>query len=75
MKTADTSTEYEKAWAETDAPAKPAKVAVLGNGMVDAAATAVNSRDYKLHVEEAKSLGEKPMTQEEFVKKSSSKKA
>jgi len=70
MKTPDPAKEYEAAWAEGDAPVK---TAVLGSGMLNSAAKAMNGRAYKLHLEESKAAGDKPMTAEEFAKQQGGK--
>lgn len=41
--------------------------AALGSGMVQMAAQVMQSRPYQLHVQEAKSLGQQPMTPEQFM--------
>lgn len=41
--------------------------APLGSGMARQAANAMLSRPYRLHVEEAKALGQQPMTPQEFA--------
>lgn len=38
----------------------------LGSGMVNQAAGTMLGRPYQMHVEEAKSLGQKPLTPQEF---------
>lgn len=44
-----------------------ARQSALGGGMARQAANVMLSRPYRMHVEEAKALGQKPMTPEEFV--------
>lgn len=39
----------------------------IGSGMAAEAAKIIQSRPYKLHVEEAKAMGENPMTPEEWM--------
>jgi hypothetical protein len=39
----------------------------MGNGMVKQAAGMMQNRPYQMHVQEAKSLGQQPMTPQEFM--------
>jgi hypothetical protein len=41
----------------------------MGNGMVKQAASTMQNRPYHMHVQEAKSLGQQPMTPQEFMAK------
>ena len=45
----------------------------LGTGMLQQGASALMSRPYKLHCDEAKAAGETPMTLEEFMAAQKSK--
>lgn len=44
-----------------------ARQAPMGNGMVRQAANSMLSRPYQMHVQEAKALGQVPMTPQEFA--------
>jgi hypothetical protein len=43
------------------------KQAPMGNGMARQAANAMMSRPYQMHVQEAKALGQQPMTPQQFA--------
>lgn len=40
---------------------------MLGSGMVQQAAQALQSRPYQLHVQEAQAMGQQPLTPEQFA--------
>lgn len=44
-----------------------AKTAPMGHGMVRQAANSMLGRPYQMHVQEAKALGQMPMTPQEFA--------
>lgn len=44
---------------------------LLGSGQVQNAAKVMQDRAYQIHVQEAKSLGEKPLTPEEWARQNS----
>lgn len=46
---------------------KYGKQAPVGSGMVAQAARTMQNRPYQLHVQEAKAMGEQPMTPEQFM--------
>jgi hypothetical protein len=50
-------------------PAQALGPAALGNGMAAQAAQVMQSRPYQMHVQEAKAMGEPPMSPEEFALK------
>lgn len=56
--------QFNEAWNEANA----ADAAPLGSGLARKAADAITGRDYQLHVQEAKAMGETPQTPEEFAK-------
>lgn len=53
--------QYTKAWNAANAPA-------VGGGMVKQAVDTLKSAPYRLHVQEAKAMGDQPMSPEEFAK-------
>lgn len=48
------------------------KSAPLGSGMVKQAARTMQSRPYQLHVQEARAMGQQPMSPEQFLAQQSS---
>jgi hypothetical protein len=48
--------------------AKQAPQGLLGSGMAQSAAQMIQSRPYQLHVQEARALGQQPMTPEQFMR-------
>lgn len=48
-------------------PARPASEAPIGSGMASQAAAVLKSLPYQKHVQEAKAMGQQPMTPEEFA--------
>lgn len=57
---------FESVWNKISGPSKPTKVQA-GSG-IEVATTALGSRAYQLHKQEAKAMGETPMTPTEFAK-------
>lgn len=51
------------------APAQALGPAALGNGMAAQAAQIIQSRPYQLHLQEAKAMGEPPLSPEQFALK------
>jgi hypothetical protein len=60
------NSEFDTAWHEANKTSD--QNAVLGTGMAGKAESALKTRAYQLHVQEAKASGEQPMTPEEFAK-------
>jgi hypothetical protein len=59
--------EYSKAWNE-DGDGEQTAFLGIGSGAAKQAADSLSSRAYRIHLEESKAMGEKPMSPEEFAK-------